>query len=369
MPDPLPEAIDLSAEAVALLADAEHALGRLSGTTSRLVNPYLVGQPLLRREAILSSRIEGTVTTPEQLALLEAAGDPAVPDARIAADTREVLNYVRAMERGIELLRDLPLCLRLLRETHRVLLDGVRGGTDSPGEFRTVQNWIGQRGRPIGDARFVPPPPADMQSALADFERWMNAPRTGLPLLVRLAMVHYQFEVIHPFRDGNGRIGRLLLPLILIASNRLSEPVLYLSDYLERRRQAYVDHLLAVSTDGAWDDWFRFFLEGIADSAARSLSHAEELLRLHADYHGRVRSARSSGLLAALIDALFRVPSITMAQTARLLEITPAAASHNVRRLVELGILSEATGRRRNQVFVAREIIGVLGRGIGEGPT
>ena len=361
VPDPMPVELALGQEEIRLLSNADYALGRLAGSAGRLVNPYLIGQPLLRREAILSSRIEGTFTTPEQLVLLEAGVAPA-QDARAAADTREVLNYVRAMERGLELLKTIPVSLRLLRDIHGVLLDGVRGGDDRPGEFRTVQNYIGPRHAPIGEARFVPPPVTEMHEALGRWERDLHLQPDPLPLLLRLAVAHYQFEAIHPFRDGNGRVGRLLIPLLLCAQERLSDPLLYMSAFFDRHRDEYMDLLLRVSTRGAWREWVGFFLRGVAECARDGQQLTDGLLSLRERYHGLVRSARSSGLLATLIDDLFRVPSITIGRAASLLGVTPAAASYNLRKLQDINVIAEMTGRTRGQVFVAREILSFVGR-------
>jgi Fic family protein len=362
VPNPMPTELSLAPQEVRLLSNADYALGRLAGSAGRLVNPYLIGQPLLRREAILSSRIEGTFTTPEQLVLFEAGVVPASMDARVAADTREVLNYVRAMERGIELLKTIPVSLRLLREIHGVLLDDVRGSEDRPGEFRTVQNYIGSRHASIADARFVPPPVPEMQEALGRWEHDLHLDPDPLPLLVRLAVAHYQFEAIHPFRDGNGRVGRLLIPLMLCAHERLSDPLLYMSAFFDRHRDEYMDLLLRVSTRGAWREWIAFFLQGVAECARDGQQLTDGLLALRERYHGLLRSARSSGLLAKLVDHLFSVPSITIGQAASLLGVTPAAASHNLRKLQELNVIAEMTGRTRGQVFVAREILSFVGR-------
>ncbi|MGE0445575.1 MAG: Fic family protein [Vicinamibacterales bacterium] len=365
VPDPMPEELDLGRAEIRLLSEADYALGRLAGSAGRLVNPYLIGQPLLRREAILSSRIEGTFTTPEQLVLLEAGVTPPAQDARASEDTREVLNYVHAMERGLELLRTIPVSLRLLREVHGVLLDGVRGGEDQPGQFRTVQNYIGSGQASIAEARFVPPPVAEMQEALAAWERDLHREPDPLPLLVRLAVAHYQFEAIHPFRDGNGRVGRLLIPLLLCAHQRLSDPLLYMSAYFDRHRERYMDLLLRVSTHGAWREWVGFFLQGVAECALDGQRLTDGLLALRERYHEMIRSARSSALSGKLIDDLFRVPSITIGRAAELLEVTPAAASYNLRKLVDLRIVAEVTGRTRGQVFVAREILDFFRKDLG----
>jgi len=281
VPAPLPHLVPLEGSTARLLSRANHALGELSGVTRPLKNPYLLGSALLRREAILSSRIEGTVTSSEQLVLFEA-GAP-IDDRRQRDDAREVFNYVQAMGRGLGRLPKLPVSLRLVRELHEVLLRGVRGDRDRPGHFRDSQNWIGREGASIHEARFVPPPVKEMNEALDHFEKYLHLePHVGQhgtaaieedptlsPLLVRLALIHYQFEAIHPFRDGNGRVGRLLIPLLLISHGRLRAPVLYLSAFFERQRTTYYDLLLGVSQRGTWTEWVDFFLRGVAESASR----------------------------------------------------------------------------------------------------
>lgn len=362
VPDPMPAELALGPAVVRLLSEADYALGRLAGAAGRLVNPYLIGQPLLRREAILSSRIEGTFTTPEQLVLLEAGVPSAEDDIRATADTREVLNYVRAMQHGLELLKTIPVSLRLIREVHGVLLAGVRGGRERPGAFRAEQNYIGSRDASIENARFVPPPVQEMVGALNRWEHDLHIQPDPLPLLVRLALAHYQFEAIHPFRDGNGRVGRLLIPLLLCERDRLADPILYMSAFFERHRDEYMNLLLRVSTHGAWEEWIGFFLRGVAECAREGQSLTDDLLALRDRYHAAVRSARSSALLGTLIDDLFRVPSITIGRTTELLGVTPASASSNLRKLQALGIVAEVTGRTRGQVFVAREILNFVGR-------
>jgi len=365
VPDPMPTELSLAVGTVRLLSEADYAMGRLAGASGRLLNPYLVGQPLLRREAILSSRIEGTYTTPEQLVLLEAGAGRAGPDTKAAEDTRVVLNYVRAMEHGLQRLHTLPVSLRLVKEVHAVLLDGVRGGQDRPGQVRTEQNYIGSRHASIADARFVPPPVPEMHEALDRWEKDLHVRPDPLPLLVRVAVAHYQFEAIHPFRDGNGRMGRLLIPLLLCEHQRFPQPLLYMSAYFDRNRQEYMERLLAVSTQGAWELWIGFFLEGVAQCARESLALADQLLALRDRYHDSVRTARSSGLLAKLIDELFRVPSITIGRATELLHVTPAAASYNLKKLVAHGIVTEVTGRTRDRFYVAREILTVVSRDMG----
>ncbi len=360
VPNLIPRSITLDQASVKLVGDAENAIGRLTGSASLIVNPYLIGSPLLYREAILSSRIEGTITTPEQLVLLGAQGKILEQPQGADQDTREVLNYVGAMNHGLRRLRELPVSLRLIREIHGELLRGVRGDSEQPGEFRRTQNFIGRRGTPLSEARFVPPPVPQMHAALDDLEKYLHEQAKEVPILVELSLVHYQFETIHPFRDGNGRIGRLLIPLILCSRDRMRDPLLYLSSYFERNREEYMELLLRVSQVGAWADWIRFFLKGVVECAEEAIQQAQGLLALRRKYHERLQKARSSALLQKLVDQLFLMPSITIRQAKDLLQVTPAAAAANVEKLCQAGILSEATGRKRSRVFFAREIIAFM---------
>lgn len=360
VPDRCLRRLDLDANTIMTYGQAEGALGDLRGCTRRLVNPHYLGVPLLRREAILSSRIEGTITTPEQLVLLEAAAGSGIPAAKTSdSETREVLNYVTAMHRGLGLLGELPICLRLLREVHATLMEGVRGGRDRLGEFRDTQNWIGRKGDPIQLARFVPPPIAEMNTALADFEEYLNTD-LDMPLLVKLALAHYQFETIHPFRDGNGRIGRLLIPLLLCKHRALPEPLLYLSSFFERHYDAYTGLLLRVSQTGDWLSWVRFFLEAVRECASDAAGRAEQLIALRAKWHAQFQSARSSALLMKLIDRLFQAPGISIKQAQECLGVTYTAAWWSIRKLVEANVLIQVPGMKKNQLFFAPDIIRLI---------
>lgn len=236
-------------------------MGELSGMGRRLPNPHLLIGPFLHREAILSSRIEGTHATAKELVLFEA-----MPQSLSTPDVKEVANYVQAMKYGLARLKELPVCLRLIKELHEILLKGVRGDQHRPGEFRDEQNLIGEQGQSPAQARFVPPPHKDMIEALYALEKYMATP-TDIPVLIQLALIHYQFETIHPFMDGNGRIGRLLTTLLLCERGCLPDPLLYLSAYFERNRDAYMDALLLVSQRGSWEDWIIFFLRGVLEQA------------------------------------------------------------------------------------------------------
>lgn len=361
VPNAIPRNLSLPPETVLLLADAESAVGRLGGTTAREFNPYLVGSPLLHREAILSSRMEGTITTPEQLLLLEAEADTTGRKPRGDEDTQEVLNYVRAMQHALNRLQELPVSLRLIKEIHRVLLEGVRGERHEPGEFRTSQNFIrGSRSEKIEDARFVPPPIPEMKNGLGDLEEYLHERSPLDPGLVRLAMIHYQFETLHPFRDGNGRVGRLLIPLLMCSWGRLEAPILYVSAFFERHREAYVDLLLRVSQRGDWISWIDFFLRGVAESATEATEQSMALLDLRQRYHRELQKSRASASLLRLIDRLFQAPSITIKKASNVLDMTHQGAANNIHRLEQAGILREVTGQKRNQVFVAHEIVSFL---------
>lgn len=355
VPDPLPPPLTVSWELTGELSEADRALGELAGAARSLPNPYLLIRPFTRREAVLSSRIEGTQASLSDLFVFEALG---VADPQ-TSDVREVANYVKALEYGLARLNDLPISLRLMREMHERLMEGVRGEHLTPGEFRRSQNWIGPPGCTLMDAVFVPPPEAEMKEALGELEKYLHAP-SPLPPLVRLALVHYQFEAIHPFLDGNGRIGRLLLTLLLCSGGMLPEPLLYLSAYFEHHRQEYYRLLLAVSQSGAWSEWIVYFLRGVAEQSRDAVKRSNRLLDLWQTYRQQLQSSRSSALSLQLVDELLSSPAVTIGQAARLLGVTPRAAQLNVDKLVTQGILTEITGRQRNRVFVARQIIRII---------
>lgn len=355
VPNPLPPHIDLKWELVNHLSEADRALSELAGTARTLPNPHLLIGPFIRREAVLSSRIEGTQASLSDLLFFEASGtiDPRVPD------TREVANYVKAMEYGLSRLKKFPLSLRFIREVHAHLMHGVRGDHLTPGEFRRSQNWIGPDRCTLTEAIYVPPPVGEMEQALAQFETYLHAP-SALPLLIRLAAIHYQFEAIHPFLDGNGRIGRLLITLLLCQEQALPEPLLYLSAYFEHHRNEYYRLLLAVSQAGKWIDWITFFLRGVAEQSRDALARSGRLLDLWQSYRAEFQSARSSALQLRLVDQLFAYPAITVNQAAKLLKVTHRSAQLNIEKLMRKGILKEATGKLRNRVFVAPQIVTII---------
>jgi len=360
VPSRLPPVLELSWELVGILSEADRSLSELAGVARSLPNPQLLLGPLVRREAVLSSRIEGTEASLSDLFFYEAARPaPRIATDAMPSDVHEVANYVQALEYGLERLSQLPLSLRLIREMHARLMDGVRGEHKTPGEFRRSQNWIGPPGCSLADATFVPPPVAEMKGALNDFERFLHA-RSPMPPLVWLAVVHYQFEAIHPFLDGNGRIGRLLIPLMMSQKELLTLPLLSLSAFFERRRQDYYQLLTGVSQRGAWSDWIRFFLSGVAQQSRDAIRRTDALLDLRHSYRKILTSARSSALSLKLVDDLFEYPVVTVSQAARRLGITHRSASQNIRKLIAAGVLEETTGQRRYRVFVARTILRII---------
>jgi len=347
--------LKLGLETINALSSADRALSELAGIARTLPNPHLLIRPFMRREAVLSSRIEGTQASLSDLLFFEAAsgGETEV------SDVQEVANYVGALEHGLRRLSDFPLSLRLIREMHEHLMRGVRGEHQTPGEFRTSQNWIGPPGCTLMDATFVPPPVAEMNDALDGFEKYLHA-QSEMPPLIRLSLIHYHFEAIHPFLDGNGRIGRLLMTLILCADGLLPEPMLYLSAYFERYRDDYYRLLLGVSQRGEWIPWIRFFLKAVEVQSRDAIQRSDVLLTLWSRYRTQLQEARGSALLLALVDMLFSFPAINTRMAAEALEVTQRSAQLNINKLVEAGILEEATGRKRYRVYVAREIIAVL---------
>ena len=365
LPDALPPELSWDGRALLALSEAERAIGELNGVGRRLPNPYLFTRPFVNREAVLSSRIEGIQATLADLYALEVQIPLFEPDER-RQDTQEVQNYVFALEHG--LASELPVSNRLLRDMHRVLMQDVRGRNRAPGEFRKLQNWIGPAGAPRKEATYVPPPPGHlMNQALSNLERFIHAD-TGLPALVEIALIHYQFEAIHPFLDGNGRIGRLLISLLFIRRSLLSQPLLYLSAYFERHRAAYYDHLLAVSQRGAWEDWLKFFLRGVAQEAGDASRRAQRLLDQHQAWRQRYQREKASANLLTALDHLIGRPVTTARHLEETLQVTYRSAQKIIDRLVQDGVLVEVTGKARNRVYFAEQIIDIIDLALEETP-
>jgi Fic family protein len=354
IPAPLPPALSYDAGLVLALSRADAALSELSGLGRQLPNPHLLIAPYVRREAVLSSRIEGTRASLSDLLLDEADGER--PED---ADVREVRNYVEALEYGLERLRDLPLSLRLVRELHERLMRGVRGDKATPGEFRRSQNWIGPAGSTPATAPYVPPPPLEMMDCLANWEEFLHD-RDGFPDLIQCAVMHEQFEAIHPFLDGNGRVGRLLITLFLVERGRLSQPLLYLSEYIEARRQEYYDALQRVRTEGDWTGWLRFFLPGVEETARAAVRQASRLMDLRESY--RQRLSRKPNALK-LLDELFVNPYLTATRAVRILGVSDPTARQVIALLQGEGLLGEVTGRSWGRIYLARPILEAIEEG------
>ena len=320
VPHPLAPRIEFDADLVNCLSRADQALGELRGLGMSLPNPGLFVRPFMRREAVMSSRIEGTVTDEIELARYEAASGEMTARKLDNPDAEEVANYVRAMQHGLGLLAKIPVCLNSIRELHAHLMAGVRGKDRKPGEFRNVQNMIGKDGDTMSSARFVPPPVAEMNVALDSFEKYIHK-KDAIPPLVKLALIHYQFEAIHPFEDGNGRVGRLLITLLLAEWGLLPHPLLYLSAYFEAYRQKYYDRLLAVSTSGEWKEWICFFLDGVAVQSEAAVAGAKQLLELHARWKKLLASGGSANELR-LAEWLFESPMVSVQKVADKLSLS-----------------------------------------------
>lgn len=349
-PSDVPRRLPLSDEVVKLLDDATGAVHRLGGVGRLIPNPHLLIGPHLRLEAVLSSKIEGTKTDVGQLLRYEAGQ---APPGDATDDAVEVNNYIVAMEHGLARVRDdFPLSIRLFREMHEILLSGVRGQHRRPGELRTSPVWIG--GSTLNDAVFVPPPPDDMQRALTDLEKFLH--ETDLPLLVQLALAHYQFEVIHPFLDGNGRIGRLLIPLMLVLRDALPQPLLYLSAYFEQHRSEYYDHLLSTSQKGDLMPWLAFFLRGVRRQARDSEERTVRLVELQHQLRTDLLDEGRPNSVIRLGELLFAAPVVTTARVGSMIGVTRPTAQAAIDALVERGDLTEVTGRARGRIYESRSI-------------
>jgi len=349
-PEPLPRRLDLTPEMMVLLDESTGAVHRLGGVGRLLPNPHLLIGPHLRLEAVLSSRIEGTKTDVGQLLRFEVGQASAPTDVD---DAREVQNYVLAMEHGLRRIRDgFPMSIRLMREMHERLLAGVRGQHRQPGELRSSPVWIG--GSTLNDAVFVPPPPDAMQCALSDLERFLH--EDCLPLLVQLALAHYQFEVIHPFLDGNGRIGRLLIPLCLVLRRVLYQPLLYLSAYFEQHRSEYYDRLLITSQTGDLMPWLSFFLHGVRHQAKDAEERTVRLVELQHQMRNQLLDEKLPTSVVRLAEYLFSAPVVSASRVADVLGVTRPTAHAAIDGLVERGDLREVTGRARGRIYEAPRI-------------
>lgn len=351
IPTPLPPEppVRMDDELLKLLSDADRALGRLDGVAQILPDTDLFLAMYVRKEAVYSSQIEGTQASLDDVVAFEEAMEEADnPD-----DVEEVLNYVTAINYGRDRLHELPVSLRLIRELHGVLMQGVRGRNKHPGEFRTSQNWIGPAGATLRDALFVPPPPDVLLDHLGAFEKFLHEP-SNLPVLIQVGLAHAQFETIHPFLDGNGRLGRLLITFLLCEKEILAQPALYISHYFRARRNEYYDRLQAVRDEGDWEGWLKFFLTGVRQTALEATKTASQIMQLRERHRALIAAeltSTSAGNATQLLEHLFRAPSISINKAAEILGRSYPIARELVRKLASLGILEESTGKTRYRRF------------------
>lgn len=349
---PIPE-IEMDGEIVKLLVDANKQLVKLDTASQLISNADLFISMYVRKEALISSQIEGTQCT------LDDVLDPEV-EANANLDVSDVINYVKATQYALKRLERLPLCCRLIREIHEVLMENVRGQDKTPGEFRHSQNWIGPANCSLKDARYIPPNVEDMQTAMSDLEKYINE-NVDYDPLIRAALIHYQFETIHPFLDGNGRIGRLLILFYLMEQRLIEKPVIYISYFLKKNQIEYYDRISEVRRTGKFEQWIRFFLEAVSKAASDSLEAIRQLSVLHdTNVEKLPKTTRSKDNLRAVFDYIEQYPIIDIKRTAKELEVSYNTVAAAVRKLVELGILQETTNAARNRVFAYEEYLAIL---------
>lgn len=358
VPSPLPPTppIEISEDILEQLIKANSQLAILESVATRIPDVDLFVSMYVRKEALMSSQIEGTQAT------LEDVLDPLIED-NTNRNVADVVNYIKATEYAIRRLHELPLCNRLLKETHAILMEGVRGQEKNPGEFRCSQNWIGGKGSTLRNAKYIPPSPDDMTEAMSDLEKYINAD-DRLDGLIRAALIHYQFETIHPFLDGNGRIGRLLITLFLMEKKILTTPALYISYFLKKNRVEYYDRMTEVRSKGNYEQWVKFFLQALAESAKDAIAAIDELTALHDKnvdlVAGMGRASKNAMLVFRYLEAN---PIIEIGKTAEALGITFGTASNAVERLSSAGILEQITTGRRNRTFAYKDYLAILRKG------
>jgi Fic family protein len=353
VPYPLPPEMVWGDELANLLSQASHSLGNLVGLGETLPNPHLLIYPFIRREAVLSSRIEGTQSSLSDLLLFEAA------NVEKQEDVKEVENYVLALEHGIGRLKKKSINLQLIKELHKILMEGVWQSKHGPGEFRREQNWIGPPGCDKLSATYIPPPVYEMHKSLDAFEKFLQD-KQAIPHLVKVALVHYQFEAIHPFLDGNGRVGRLLIILYLHQQNLLPKPLLYISAFFEKYRREYYEQLLNVSQNASWLSWIKYFLRAIITQSEDAMKRARKLVNLQAAYRKEIHEKQLSPSTGRVVDLIFQRPVININSAANALKLTFPAVSKAMKQLEDIGFLGETTGQKRNMVFIAQEILKIL---------
>ncbi len=357
IPNRLPPELVWSTKLLVRLASAESSLARLEEVGQSFSVPHVVVRPFVRKEAVLSSQIEGTQTTFQSLLRYEAEQLTFLEKNQ---DVHEVQNYIKALDYGVERIKDLPISIRLIREIHAILMKGVRGELMTPGEVRRSQNWIGRPGATLEKACYVPPPVDEMLECLSDLEKFIHAD-SELPALIRIGMIHYQFEAIHPFLDGNGRVGRLLITFLLTTWKILSQPLLYLSIFIEKNKTEYYDRLLAVTQKGQWEEWFLFFLDGVHEQAEDAVAKIKALQKIRETYQEIFKKERVREKLSDLVDYFISTPISTIPQAKEASELGSYSMMQNYfDKLIQYDILEEVTGKERNRVYVAKEILKIL---------
>ena len=360
IPEPLPPKnpeLSIDDELQDYLSGADISLGRLDGSIQMLPNPDLFIEMYVKKEAVISSQIEGTQSSLSQLLKKESeVNDPDTP-----SDVYEVSNYVKAMHRGLELLNDLPVSVRLVKEIHKELLRDVRGQEKNPGELRKSQDWIGSEGRDIRHATFVPPPEHEMVKALSDWEKFLHQ-NDHIPVLVKIGMAHAQFETIHPFLDGNGRVGRLLITLLLCEWDKLQEPVLYLSHFFKQHRQEYYELLQNVRDLGDWESWIKFFVRGVSEVSGQATDTSREIVSLREKHRGLIveEFGHVAGNGLKVLERLFLKPYITVKQIESLTGVTFSAANNLMGKFENVGVLTEITGQKRNRQYEYSDYLNLL---------
>ena len=359
IPNPLPPEPSLrwDDELLALLSAADQSLGRLDGMGNQLPNPDMFVTMYIRKEAVLSSQIEGTQASLEDVLEYEANARR----SRLPADVEETYNYVKALNAGLTRLDELPVCNRLFREIHGILMQGVRGQEKSPGEFRTSQNWIGAPGSSLNTATYVPPPPYEMAQAMGDLELYLND-GSPIPLLIKCGLAHGQFEMIHPFLDGNGRLGRLLIAFLLCHHQALTRPLLYLSAYFKQNQDEYYDRLYAISNAGDWEGWLKFFLKGVGQVSQEAAETARQIIAMREEHQQLVIQNVGGRNGLPLLDSLYQNPVVIVASMERMLNVSYVTASNLARTFQALGILKEITQRPRNKIYVYQPYLDILNK-------
>jgi len=356
IPNPLPPLLTYDDEVIRLLSVANQLVGELTGTGNALPNPYLLITPYIQREAVSSSQIEGTQASLTDLLLFKAGS---IGQTNID-DIKEVQNYIKALEHGIKLSKKLPISSRFFCEVHKVLMKGARENHARPGELRSSQNWIGAPGSTLKDAKFIPPPPQEMNHCLSELENYIHSnPKESV--LVQCAYVHYQFETIHPFLDGNGRLGRLLILFLMLDRGILTHPILYLSSFFHKYRSEYYNRLFEVSQKSAWSEWLKFFLRGVCDQSRSAINDGKRLKSLHDKLFAQVKAGKKMPETAPrIIEELFHTPMVSISLLSKKWKLPYNSVKNGIDRLVNMGILIEQTGAMRNKIYICPKLLKII---------